>query len=168
MCAKLIGCFAVLRRIKTFVFSVVLSVVACLAPHALAQPGTNKIEPEVINDRGHKEAPIILSQPVELPDFAVFPGRNNMFKGGWQFAKLPGASAIIVQFACKEQPQAVLDWYRAQFDSNKWTYTNLGDSGIRATSRTGHNCEINMLSKRNGEGCRYQINYKLVARALHR
>lgn len=138
-----------------------------IAPAAFAQPG-QKIVPEVIGNGVEKEKPIILSQPVELPDFSVFPGKNNAFKGGWQFTKLPGASAVILQFACKERPPVVLDWYRSLFESNKWTYANVGESGIRATSRTGHKCEINLLSTRNDEGCRYQVNFRLVDRALHR
>lgn len=138
-----------------------------MAPAANSQPG-KMIKPEVIGHGAEKDKPIILSQPIELPDFSVFPGKNNAFKGGWQFTKLPGASAVILQFACKDQPQVVLDWYRSQFESNRWTYANVGDSGIRGTSRTGHKCEINLLSTRSGEGCRYQVNFKLVDRALHR
>ncbi|MBS1956248.1 MAG: hypothetical protein JST89_18830 [Cyanobacteria bacterium SZAS-4] len=137
----------------------------CATSAAISQPG-KRIQPEVIG--AEKDKPIILSQPVELPDFSVFPGKDNSFKGGWQFTKLPGSSAVILQFACKERPQSVFDWYRSQFDSNKWTYSNVGDSGIRATSRTGHKCDINLLSTRSGEGCRYQINFRLVDRAMHR
>lgn len=132
-----------------------------------AIPG-KKVAPEVIGAGVEKEKPIILSQPIELPDFSIYPGRNNAFKGGWQFTKLPGASAVILQFACTDKAQTVLDWYRSLFDANKWTYKNVGESRIRATSRTGHLCEINLLSARSGESCRYQINYKIVDRALHR
>ena len=145
----------------------VTSFMVFTAPAAIAQPG-KKITPEIIGNGVEKEKPIILSQPVELPDFSVFPGKNNAFKGGWQFTKLPGASAVIMQFACKERPAVVLDWYRSQFESNKWTYANVGESGIRATSRTGHKCEINLLSTRGDEGCRYQVNFRLVDRAMHR
>ena len=144
-----------------------LAVTVLMPPPSFSQPG-KKTRPEVISEGSEKDKPIILSHPIELPDFTVFPGRDNSFKGGWQFTNLPGASAIIMQFACKEQPLSVLDWYRAQFEANKWTFTNLGDSGLRATSRTGHKCELNLLSKRSGEGCRYQINFTLVDRAMHR
>ena len=148
----------------------VLTLVAfqlCSLTATFAQPG-KRIQPEKIGVDGERDKPIILSHPIELPDFAIFPGKNNAFKGGWQFPKLPGASAVILQFACKERPPVVLDWYRSQFESNKWSYSNIGDSGIRATSRTGHRCEINLLSTRADEGCRYQINFKLVDKAMHR
>jgi hypothetical protein len=140
---------------------------ALSASSAFALPG-KKVQPEVIGNGIEREKPIILSQPIELPDFAVFPGKNTAFKGGWQFTKLPGASAVIMQFACKDKPQAVLDWYRGQFDANKWNLKSTNESSIRATSRTGHMCDINLLSARSGETCRYQINYKIVDKALHR
>lgn len=117
----------------------------------------------------HKPADAIeLSRQPELPDFAFFAGQNEKFISGLEFTKLPGAAAYILQFACKEKPKVVVDWYRDMLQSNNWKVSDRGETSLRATSRTGHQCEINQLSRRPGEGCRYQINFKMLQKGLHR
>lgn len=117
----------------------------------------------------HKPVDAIeLSRQPELPDFSFFTGQGEKFISGLEFTQLPGAAAYILQFACREKPKVVLDWYREMLNSNNWKVSDLSETSLRATSRTGHQCEINQLSRRRGEGCRYQINFKMLQKGMHR
>lgn len=100
--------------------------------------------------------------PMDLPDMPPYPGKNVQFVTGTIFPAVKGGPSITMEFAVKENPKEVLDWYKATFAQYQWKEQDNMTGGNGVAAMKSHNiCQVMTLGpNRPGAKCNYLLRYK--------
>lgn len=102
----------------------------------------------------------VLKEPVSLPNLPAYTGQAK-FLSGLSYPNVKDGATIGLRFAVREDPSAVLGWYKEAFRGYQWAYVP-SDTGLTA-SKDGNSCTIT-VSKPSLVGYKadLEIGYKFA------
>lgn len=155
---------------KTSVATIAVLTLA-FALHAVPATAGNAIKQPFIRRNQNDERAHYSSQrfstPASLPGVPDYPGQAPRFDMGFSFPHLERGRGVLMQFAVREAPQAVLEWYHGSLTAAGWEASKTQDNGRQKMySRSGQSyCIVDAIplaqraSRSNPYRTRLQIRY---------
>ncbi len=103
-----------------------------------------------------------LTKAVEMSDVPAYKGKGVEFVTGTMFPNVKGGPSVTMQLSCRDEPAAVLQWYKDALVQNKWSLLDnmSGKTGLAAMKSNNIFQVMTIGASKPGSRCDLVVRYK--------